>query len=134
MTYLKSKKDITETVLSELPDIPENVWKELGVDKTIFRWWLTGRGGTGLRLSEQGMTAFELANIAHYEFPLGQVKNTKEWDMFIKELSKKIISPYYLGVHRKGNTKGPYIRIYDHKIAMMMTLYGSLTEYLESRK
>jgi len=133
MTYPKTKKEITETVLSEVPDVEENVWKELTVDKLLFRWWVTGRGGSGLRLTEEGMKAFQLAKIAHYEFPIGKFDRA-EWDAFIKEVTKKLDCPYYLGVYREKDRKGPYIRIYDHKIAMMMTLYGTLTEYLESRK
>ena len=30
--------------------------------------------------------------------------------------------------------KQPYIRIYDHRIAMMMTLYGDFSSYIESIK
>ena len=133
MTYHKTKKEITETVLSEVPDVEENVWKELTVDKLVFRWWVTGRGGSGLRLTEEGMKAFQLAKIAHYEFPLGKFDRS-EWDAFIKEVTKKLDCPYYFGVYREADRKGPFIRIYDHKIAMMLTLYGTLKEYLESRK
>jgi hypothetical protein len=133
MTYHKTKKEITETVLSEVPDVEENVWKEIRVDKLLFRWWITGRGGSGLRLTEEGMKAFQLAKIAHYEFPLGKFDRS-EWDAFIKEVTKKLDCPYYLGVYREADRNGPFIRIYDHKIAMMLTLYGTLKEYLESRK
>ena len=133
MTYHKTKKEITEKILSEFSDVEENIWGELPIDKLIFRWWTTGRGGSGLRLSEEGMRAFEIAKIAHYEFPLVDL-DRKIWDSFIKDLTKKLDCPYYLGVYREGDSKGPYIRIYDHKIAMMLTLYGNLKEYLESRK
>jgi len=133
MTYPKTKKEITEKIFSELPNVDENVWKNAKIDNLIFRWWITGRGGSGLRLTDEGMKAFQLANVAHYEFPLGKLDRSS-WDFFIKDLTKKLDCPYHLGVYRTGNSKGPYIRIYDHKIAMLMTLYGSLAEYLESRK
>jgi len=133
MTYPKTKKEITKTVQTEIPDVEENVWKEITVDKLLFRWWITGRGGSGLRLTEEGMKAFQLAKIAHYEFPLGEYDRSG-WDAFIKEVTKKLDCPYYLGVYRESDRKGPFIRIYDHKIAMMLTLYGTLKEYLESRK
>ena len=50
------------------------------------------------------------------------------------EIIKKITCPYYLGVHKIRGKKGaPFIRVYDHKTAMMITLHGNLREYLDSK-
>jgi hypothetical protein len=50
-------------------------------------------------------------------------------------LNKKIHCPYYVGVRLDEKKKRhPYIRVYDHKIAMLMTLYGSINSYLASVK
>ena len=58
--------------------------------------------------------------------------NQRELDR-IEEIIKKIKCPYYLGVHKLRDKKGePFIRVYDHKTAMMITLHGNLREYLES--
>jgi len=135
MTYPKTKKEITALVLSELPDSTINVWKELSLDNVIFRWWQTGRGGSGLRLSETGMQAFAMANLTHYDFQLDPKKvKAIEWNTFIGKLTKKLACPYYLGVQKTSEGKKPFIRIYDHKIAMMLTLYGDLHEYMDSVK
>jgi hypothetical protein len=132
MTYHKSKEQITKLVLSELSDSADNPWKDLPLDTIVFRWWVTGRAGFGLRLSDEGAKAFELANITYYDFPLGLSKDkTKSPEVFVQELSKKIKCPYYIAVN-KVEKKSPSIRIYDHKIAMMLTLYGTLREYLDS--
>jgi hypothetical protein len=132
MTYPKSKEQVTQLVLSEIPDSADNPWKDLALDTLLFRWWLTGRTGFGLRLSDEGAKAFELANITYYDFPLGLSKDkTKSPEAFVQELSKKIKCPYYIAVN-KVEKKVPSIRIYDNKIAMMLTLYGTLREYLDS--
>lgn len=135
MTYPKTKKEITELVLKELPDTAANIWKESSLDSVIFRWWQTGRGGSGLRLSEQGMQAFAIANLAHYDFMLDTKKAKDDWNNFINKLTKKLACPYYLGVKKNSDgNKQPFIRIYDHKIAMMLTLYGDVHEYIDSIK
>jgi hypothetical protein len=41
------------------------------LDNVIFDWWLTGRGGQGLRLNTAGLEAFNLAKLEYYDFPLG---------------------------------------------------------------
>lgn len=130
MTYHKSKKEITEAILSELPQCN---WHDMPLDTVVFRWWVTGRGGFGLRLSDEGVSAFAEANIEYYEFPLGASKKPFSPEAFIQELSKKIACPYYIGVNNNKKT-APVIKLYDNKIAMMMTLYGTLREYLDSVK
>lgn len=136
MTYLKTKTNITKLVMNELSDNEDNIWKDLSVDAVIFKWWVTGRGGSGLRLSDQGAKAFEVAKIAHYEFPLelSTFKTEVEWDAFVRKLAKKLACPYYLSVYKKDNKFKQQLRIYDHKIAMMLTLYGNINEYIESVK
>ena len=130
MTYPKTKKEITELVLKELPHLH---WQEIPIDQVIYRWWMTGRGGYGLRLTDEGAGSFKEANLAYYEFPLGLTKdkNTKKPEHYVQELSKKIQCPYYIGVDKEKKTP-PYIRIYDHRIATILTLYGNLREYLDS--
>jgi hypothetical protein len=131
MTYSRNKRQITEAILEEMRDDPDNPWKNHTVDKVLFFWWMTGRSGSGLRLTEIGHTAFTIAKIEYYEFKLEIEKDrdlVKDWDQYVKQLNKKIRCPYYIGIQRRL----PFIRIYDHKVAVMMTLYGNLQEYLES--
>ena len=104
----------------------------------MFKWWATGRTGTGLRLTEDGMEAFTLADIEHFDFPVfadKKFKGLKKEDLkkFTLNLGKKLKCPWYIGL-KNQQAQSAYIRIYDSKIAMMITLYGSFLEYLESAK
>jgi alanine racemase len=53
---------------------------------------------------------------------------------YLLELNKKIKCPYYMGVNKLEKRSFPYIRFYDSKIAMMISLYGNVNEYLDSIK
>jgi len=130
MTYPKTKFEITKAILSEMP---HTLWHEIPIDEVMSRWWMTGRMSSAMRLNDEGAAAFNQANIEFYQFPLGLSKDKKitKPEQFILELSKKIHCPYYIGVN-KEKKEPPYIRIYDHKIATMMTLYGTLRDYLDS--
>lgn len=145
MNFPKNKKEITQAVLNELP---KGTWHNLRLDKVIFTWWQTGRGGQGLRLSNIGAKVFAEAKIASCDFEILIksktvkkqnstliVKNVASNPAFITEINKKIQCPYYIGVHKDiyGKNAVHYLRVYDHKTAMMITLYGSLNEYLEAQ-
>lgn len=143
MTYPKTKTDIVKLVLTEVKNDPDFPWKDHPVDKLVFEWFVTGRAGEGLRLTDAGKVAFERAKIAHYDFDftlpsnrqLNAIKGVNSWARFTLVLDKKVKCPYYVGTKLvdKGK-KQTYIRFYDHKIAMMMTLYGDLESYLDSVK
>jgi hypothetical protein len=127
----RSKLEITKAVLKE---IPYNLTDDhiLPIEKVMFKWWLSGGYGTGLRLSNLGFDAFTKAKITYYEFPLYSEK-TNVTDLihnprkFTLMLSKRIKCPFYI-----TDVNKPTIKIYDDKIAMMVTLYGTLQEYLDS--
>ena len=75
-----------------------------------------------------------MAEIEFYQCVI-KVNKKESYYSFISELSKKIKCPYYLGVNKvEGQKSEPYIRLYDSKIAMMMTLYGDIHSYLDSIK
>lgn len=139
MTYPKTKTEIIKLVLNEIKSDPDFPWKDVPVDKLLFDWFVTGRSGTGLRLTDAGKVAFENAKIAHYDFdfvpPGFKSRDINAWHKYALFLDKKVKCPYYIGVKQVDKTKKqPYIRLYDNKIAMMMTLYGDLESYLESVK
>lgn len=131
----KTKREITELVFSELKALPENPWKEFEVDALIFKWWQTGRAGSGLRLTDNGLEAFTAIGLEYYDFPLDvKMLASIEGKNFFKTLTKKLDCPYYLGVYKNSVKKGPYLRIYNHKIAMLVSLYGTIDDYLNSIK
>lgn len=139
MTYPKTKNEIVKTILTESQGDPDFPWNNRDPDKLVFEWFVTGRMGEGLRLTDVGAKAFEKANIAHYTFDMTTdakpLLPTKKWEMYAMLLNKKIQCPYYIGVRLdEKKKKKPYIRVYDHKIAMLITLYGTVDDYMESVK
>jgi hypothetical protein len=131
---MSNKKLITQVIYDNLPY--DNPFKDLTTEKLLFRWWVTGRSSSGLRLSEEGKQAFELAEVEFYEYPLfvkkekiSKIKLTE----FTINLGKKIKCPFYIGL-KNTNSNSAYIRIYDSKIAMMISLYGNFIDYIESVK
>ena len=142
MTYPKTKIEIVNLILNEAKDDPDFPWKDVAPDKLVFEWFVTGRAGTGLRLTDAGSIAFQKAKISQYDFdftiPASQVNNIKSQSglaKFTLQLDRKIKCPYYMGSRPSDRTRvQPFIRVYDHKIAMMMTLYGDVQSYLDSVK
>ena len=87
MKFPKTKKEITLAILKEIPD---GYLPTTSLDDTIFKMWLTGRGGQGLRLSEDGLQLFELAKLEFYDFALGLDPKTMHSndDYFTRELKR----------------------------------------------
>jgi hypothetical protein len=130
MNKRKSLKEIiTEAVMAELPDTFAEE-KATPVDKLLFKWWQSGRQ-EGLRLTDYGDLAFRMAEIEFYQYDLASKPDT-QYHAWVMELNKKIKCPYFMGVHKDGKKSKPYIRFYDSKIAMMVSLYGNVNEYLDS--
>ena len=125
------KQIITEAVAKELPDELREE-RESTVDSLLFKWWQTGRG-EGLRLTDYGDLAFRMAEIEFYQYEL-TAKPINSYHQWVMELNKKIKCPYFMGVNKDGKKSKPYIRFYDSKIAMMVSLYGNVNEYLDSIK
>jgi hypothetical protein len=135
MTYPKTKIEIVNVILADAKNDPDFLWKDKDPEKLVFDWFVTGRAGNGLRLTDAGKTVFENIKIAHYDFnfnPPDTARSASSWGKFTLMLDKKVRCPYYIGVKIVENKKQPYIRLYDNQIAMMMTLYGDLESYIES--
>ena len=131
MIYPKSKEEIIKVLLDQLKDDPDNPWKDKAVDKLMVAWWVTGRSGDGLRLTDEGNQAFEYAKITQYAYPFSPpetVLGKDDWQKYLRSINKKVKCPFYLGV-KSGK---PIIKLYDSKIAMMIALYGNLQDYVAS--
>ena len=125
------KQQITEAVLKEIPVQYSND-HTLPIEEVMFRWWQTGRQ-EGLRLTPDGVVAFQLAEIEYFDCDFPAVDQS--WHSFLLELGKKIKCPYFIGSKKPNGKKNvPFIRFYDSKIAMMVALYGDLRGYLDSIK
>lgn len=141
MTYPKTKQEITQVVLRQLPK--NSIWFTLPEDKILFRWWVSGRSGSSLRLTDEGALAFESATIAYYDFPvvfdINKVPKSyvqKGGRGFLLALSKKMKCPYWLKASPSNASKvaGLEVRVYDHQIAMMISIFNDMHEYLNSIK
>ena len=114
------KITITQAVLEQLPS--NNVL----LATVISEWWVT-KSGDSLRLSPIGDMMFRQAQIEFFDLPV-KIKHTN-WYKFLTDCNKKIKCPYFFSAN---NVKEPFIRLYDSKTAMMLTLYGDIDSYLES--
>lgn len=138
---MSSRKEIlTRIILEQLPSYSE--FKKIPEEKTLMRWWITGRSSNNLRLTEEGKQAFDLAEIEYFDFPFytdqeyKDLKNAKTNMWSGSKLTmklKKIDCPFYIGL-KTSLKKSAYIRVYDSKIATIIGLYGSVLEFLESKK
>lgn len=138
---MSSKKEIlTRIILEQLPSYSE--FKKIPEEKTLMRWWITGRSSNNLRLTEEGKQAFDLAEIEYFDFPFytdqeyKDLKNMKTNMWSGSKLTmklKRIDCPFYIGL-KTSHKKSAYIRVYDSKIATIIGLYGSVLEFLESKK
>ena len=136
-----NKKTITEIVRKQLPTDHED--KNASLEDLLFKWWATGRTGTGLRLSDQGYMAFVIADIQEYNYTINpeafieKLNSKASWDLTLK-LGKIIKCPWFISMVTDKGTKAPSrflcVRIFDSKVAMMINLYGSLEDYLKLSK
>lgn len=127
-----TKQKITEKILQELCKYDKQFLNKTA-DSVMMLWWYTGRQ-QGFRLTQIGQEMFSLAQIEYYDHEFRQ--DGKSYNQFILDLNKKIKCPYFIGVNkiREGKETTFYLRIYDSKISMLIKIYGTLQDYLESIK
>jgi hypothetical protein len=126
---MSSKHQLTKTIFDNLAD-HVNPWRDKSIDSLVSDWWMTKRSPTCYRLSDSGKLAFELAEIQGYTFPF-KVQDRDQYNlMFAKGiLSKKIKCPYFIGL-KNARLDSAYIIVYDSRVAMMITLYGDILDFL----
>jgi len=101
------------------------------INKMFKRYWFTGRSTKNLRLTEEGKNAFDMLELEFFEFHLNTT--TDRFNYHVINIGKKLKTPFYIGFKNRYY-KSAYIRIYDSKVAMLINLYGSFDEYLNSIK
>jgi hypothetical protein len=124
------KYRITKVVQEALP--ADSGFKNTNLEKLVFAWWATGRSGESLRITDVGRQAFDAANLEYYDFDIDS-KSIKIKAAEFTLLLNKIKCPFFIGI-KNNSSKSAYIRMYDSKIAMVVTLYGSFKDYLEALK
>jgi hypothetical protein len=117
---------ITEKILYEL-SIPSEP-----LQRVINDWWYT-KSTEGLRLTMIGDEMFRKAEIQFFDLPLPKSLNMNNWHSFLINCSRKLKCPYYIGLNKNEDINARlFIRLYDDKIAVLVSLYGDITNYLES--
>jgi hypothetical protein len=124
-----NRESITKKIIEEL-DKDSPMWS---YEDALKKWWMVPRLNGGFRLTDIGDLAFRYAKIEYYNYDF-TVDSTSGWHSYILDLNKKLKCPYYIGVNKVNDSKKPFIRLYDSKIAIMVSLYGSINEYIKSVK
>lgn len=124
------KEAMTQAVLAELPTD-----RRQPLEEAMVTWWMNIRQQGGFRLSDYGDTAFQLAQIEHnnfvYEIPASATKRDGRWMQIMLDIDQALNVPYYF---YRGDKKQIMIRVYDSKTAMLVNLYGTFQEFIDSVK
>jgi len=123
------KEVITEAVLKQLPE------SQITKEEALGTWWVNIRRSGGLRLTPVGQRAFEKAEIQSYDYPFPKpVPREVSWPTLLLEMDNKLKSPYYIGFHAEKKPREPFVKIYDSKVAVMISLYGNIFDYMRTIK
>jgi hypothetical protein len=116
---------ITKAVLKQLPETQQSE-----LDWAQKAWWVNKRKTGGLRLTDIGDFSFRLAEIEMFNFSFIAKKHLDDdlnWNKFMLDLNYKLPCPYYID---SSKNKEPILRVYDSKVAMLISLYGNIYEYI----
>jgi hypothetical protein len=124
--FVTDRMLITATVLKLIKSdyTPEDL------ERVRVTWWKNVRPSGGFGLTFDGDQAFRQADLEHWDFDAGIVDNSLSAMSFAVAVDKKMPVPYYLYFSKRHK----YLRIYDSRVAMLMGLYGNVSEYLTTLK
>lgn len=126
-----NKVDITARVLEMLHNNKQAL--RFTIEDAEASWWYFREGHANMRLTDAGDTAFTKVDLESYELPFYDVDRVKlglpygSLEMF--KMLGKLPGPWYMPVK---NHKQPTVRLYDGITASMITLYGSVENYLKT--
>tara|TARA_R110000868_G_scaffold160429_1_gene390026 strand:+ start:160 stop:558 length:399 start_codon:yes stop_codon:yes gene_type:complete len=119
------KEEITRQVAIELRTAHPTI--DVPLDEAMDTWWCGKRSG-GFSLSTAGHTAFRLAGLQCYDYP---IKLNPSYSV-ITQLNRKLKVPYYISLQPLVKLGFGTISIYDGKTAMVLRLYDDLEKFLDS--
>lgn len=110
-----NRLDITKRIVQDLSDDqrPSVEWAEK-------HWWLNIRSAGGLRLSLDGLAAFESLDFESWSYPLLSVT-----PKVLMILDKKLTCPYFI----KGGRQ-PQIILFGSREATLFGLYGDAKRFV----
>lgn len=123
MIQFATRDQITSAVLKIL--MPDHSKEDL--HKAKVTWWQNFRSTGGFGLTFNGSKAFQNAEIEYQEYEISRVATVTGLG-YSSLLDKKMIVPYYFYVD-KGIFK---IKVYDSRVSMLIVLYDSVMDYVNS--
>lgn len=123
MAYFADRTTITKKILAIIN--PEHT--VLDLDTAMVTWWKNIRSTGGFGLTYAGSKAFEKAEIAFQEFDEGDSGYIGNMGLSLL-LDSKMTTPYYF----YSDQRRQKIKIYDSRIAMLITLHESVGAYLKT--
>jgi hypothetical protein len=97
------------------------------IDNAMVTWWQNIRSTGGFGLTYAGSKAFESAQIEYQEFDDGESSYMGNVGM-ATGLDRKMTTPYYF----YNDQRRQKIKIYDGRIAMLVSLHESVSAYLKT--
>ena len=123
MAFFADRTAITKKILA----IINPGYTEADLHQAMVTWWQNIRSTGGFGLTYAGSQAFEKAELEFQEFDNGVSSHMGNSGLSIG-LDRKMITPYYF----YSNDKRQKIKIYDSRIAMLVTLHESVGAYLKT--
>lgn len=123
MIKFPDRRMITEKIMSIIK--PE--YTVFDVDTAMVTWWQNIRSTGGFGLTYAGSKAFEAAEIEYQEFDNGDSSHFGNMSLSIS-LDRKMTTPYYF----YSDQRHQKIKIYDGRIAMLISLHESVSDYLKT--
>ena len=124
MTMTRFETDKAVIVSAVLKLLPED--ENINHKTAMLTWWSNIRNRGGLGLSHTGDQMFQWAELESYEFEIGDTNSLGNLAVAMM-LNKKMLCPHYF----YSNNRKRYVRVYDSRIAMLITLCDSIDEYLK---
>ena len=122
---MRNKEQITQAILDQLPEEIQLGFKDL--DDAMMYFWMNFRESGGLRLTKNGYEVLtKILKLESWALDIDPHKITKRT---ILQLDRKLTAPYYIAVRRVGE---PKIILFSSREAIMASLYGDITAYLQS--
>jgi hypothetical protein len=126
--FVYDKRRITQRVLQEVD--PDHTPEQL--ERAMDTWWRNIRENGGLCLTDAGLQVFVNAGFESYSFDMARRDDKSSWMqsswIFTVGLDRKMPCPYYLHLNKRERK----ITVFDSRVASILTLYGSVFEYLKA--
>jgi hypothetical protein len=112
-----NKRDITQELIRAWPGTAAP-----GLGEALFAWYVNIRDTGGLRLTTEGFRVLsQTLELEHWKLPIELKAITKR---VLLDMDRKIAFPFYL------DKRGKQIIFFSSREAMMATMYGDLTAWL----